>query len=84
MSVMVALMSAITLEEATEFYTAAKTAYLKALEGENYSISTGGSSRSFKRQTIEKLRADMEYWAAECSRLSQADPSIKVRYGYPI
>ena len=74
----------ITLAVATANYNAAAKAYQKALEGKSYSISAGGSTRSFGRQDIKELKAQMEYWAAEVERLSSSNTGIKIRYGFPI
>ncbi len=77
-------MAQITLTEAQSFYTQAKTAYISALGGDTYTISTGGSSRSFKRQSIKELKEQMEYWASEVDRLSLTDTGMKIRHGFAI
>lgn len=73
----------ISLADATELKNLAFTAYKSALAGKQYSISTGGTSRSFSRQEIDKLRSDYLYWSDEVSRI-ESGTGIKVRYGVPL
>ena len=74
----------LTLADATTLRDKAFTAYQAALEGSGYSISSGGTSRAFTRQAIEKLRSDYLFWCDEVSRLNGSTSGNKVRYGKPL
>ena len=52
-------MARYTLQEAEEFYYAAKSAYLNALSNKSYDVN----NRSKENQKIESLKKDMDYWA---------------------
>lgn len=57
------------LATAKEFRDTAKSAYLKAITGEQYSVSAGNANRNIKRQPLEKLRSEFERWQAEVDRI---------------
>lgn len=57
-----------TLAEAEAEYTAVRTAYLKALNAETYSQSSGGGSISVSRAKIRELRTEMNILAEEIAR----------------
>ena len=57
-----------TLAEKIVIRDRALAAYQKALDGANYSVSSGGGSRSYQRQDLQKLRAEYEYWQAEVAK----------------
>jgi len=72
---------AFTLAEVTSFYTIAKAAYENALSGDQYTIGSGGSNRSLKRQSLEKLQATMEYWQSRIDILN--GDSRKIKFATP-
>lgn len=57
------------LQNAQEMYDLWKNAYIALASGQEYSISTGGSSRTLKRGDIETVRKQMEYWEQRVSDL---------------
>ena len=71
-----------TVAQAQEEYDAVRTAYLKALKGESYSVSTGAGSRSLSRPSAETLRTQMLELEAEIGRLSRS--GMRVRGVTPI
>ena len=58
-----------TLSEAINIRDDALTAYREALKSESYGINTGGTSRNIKKQQIDKLRSEYQFWQAEVDRL---------------
>lgn len=73
-----------TLAQAEEEYTAVRTAYLKALEAESYSVSSGAGSRSLARPRSESLRKQLDQLAEEVRRLGGTYPGITVTGGTPV
>lgn len=57
-----------TLLEATEFFNAAKSAYLNALQSASYSHG----DKSKYNQKIDDLKKDMDYWARIKDSLSSS------------
>ena len=76
-------MAAITLAQAQDNLDKAQSAYQRALEGQGYSVSSGASSRSFQRQTIDSLLRQMQYWEAKVNVLSGTRSRIKYGIGAP-
>ena len=54
-----------TLIEVQEEYTAARSAYLNALNSKSYEISGGGMARSKANHDIESLKAQVDKLATE-------------------
>jgi len=73
----------LSIADLTELRDTAKVAYLIALKGKNYGLSTAGTTRSFTRQEIDKLRADFEYWDRRIDELNSGT-GMKMRYGLPL
>ena len=73
-----------TLADAQANYTAASEAYRSALSGKSYSIGSGGNSRSFTRHDIDKLRSEMNYWAATVRQLENNQNGIRFKLGLPV
>lgn len=71
-----------TLAEAQAEYTAVRAAYLKALNAESYSHSSGGGSISVSRARITELRNEMKLLSEEISRFEGS--GIKVVAVTPI
>ena len=67
----------LTIPELTELRDTTKAAYLSAVKAESYSISPGGTSRSVKRQALDKLRTDFLYWQ------TQLDKALTGKRGVP-
>ncbi len=59
-----------TLPEAQEEYTKVRTAYLKAVEAESYTIASEGATRTVSRTRSESLKKQMNELAEEIFRLS--------------
>ncbi len=59
-----------TLAEAQEEYTKVRTAYLKAVEAESYSLGAAGATRTVTRPRSESLKKQMNEVAEEIFRLS--------------
>ena len=67
-----------TLASAQEMLTAANNAYLRALDGQSYSIGSGLTTRQFTRQQISALLTQVQYWQGQVDRLSGTRRRIKV------
>lgn len=76
-------MAGITLAIAQENLNLALDAYKKALEGQGYSVSSGASSRSFQRQTVDALLRQVREWQAMVNVLSGNRSRIKYGIGAP-
>ncbi len=59
-----------TLAEAQDEYMKVRAAYLKALEAESQTISTGPGTRTVSRSRSESLKKQMHELAEEIFRLS--------------
>jgi len=58
-----------SLSEAIIIRDEALAAYRAALSGKSYSINTGGTSRNYTRQEVDKLLENYQYWQGEVQRL---------------
>lgn len=72
---------AMDLMEAKEEYEAVRKAYLNALSCQEYSLSTGGSSRMKRNHFINQLRDQMDACAKEVNKYSRG--GIKMSSGEP-
>lgn len=66
-----------TLAQAQEEYDAVRTAYLKTLAGESYSVSTGAGSRSLTRPNADTLRQHMLALEREIGQLSRNGVQVR-------
>lgn len=76
-------MALFTLAEATEYFTAAKTAYKAALSGRSYEIK----DRKLARQSIKELKKEMNKWGQYIEDLENGDNpdrSIIIRRGFAV
>jgi len=72
-----------TVTELTELRDDAKAAYLIALKGQSYGVSTAGTNRSFTRQQVNQLRLELENWDRKLDQ-ANSGTGMKVRYGLPL
>lgn len=72
-----------TAAEVAAEYTAARTAYLNALDKQSYSISEGGGSRSLSTQDVETLRAHMLALEKEYQSLTGGS-GVRIQRAIPI
>lgn len=70
-------MAGVTLAIAQENLTKANDAYQRALEGQGYSMSSGTTSRSFQRQSVDALLRQVQYWQNQVNVLSGRGSRIK-------
>ncbi|MGB0972823.1 MAG: hypothetical protein ACPGVG_17965 [Mycobacterium sp.] len=71
-----------TVAQAQEEYDAVRAAYLKALKGENVSVSTGSGSFSTSRPAANELRQQMLDLEREIARMTRG--GIRVRGATPV
>ena len=71
---------AYTLAEIEEYLTLAKAAYKKTFDANNYSISSGGNSRSIGRQKMEDLLNQIKYWEGEKTKVQNGTTGIPVKF----
>jgi hypothetical protein len=71
-----------TLKEIDGFIANLKSAYTSAISGKNYTINTGGTSRSVTRNDIVSLLNQIEYWQLEKSKLD-GDSGIPTKFITP-
>ena len=70
---------AFTLAEIEEYLTLAKAAYKKTFDANNYSISSGGNSRSIGRQKMDDLLNQIKYWESEKTKVQNGTTGIPVK-----
>ena len=63
------------LTEATEFLTLWQAAYTALIGGKNYTINTGGTSRSLTRQDLDMAKREMMYWKNYVNQLGKTNPN---------
>ncbi len=69
-----------SLAEAQAYLTALKAAYVAVISGQEYTITTGGNTRRFKRNDIETLRAEMEHWEQVVKDIQAGTRGIPVKF----
>lgn len=77
-------MAGITIAVAQDNLEKAQAAYQRALEGQGYSISSGASSRSFQRQSVDALLRQVQYWEGKVNVLSGTRSRIKYGIEAPL
>ena len=76
-------MAAYTLAEAQAKLAALKAAELQAIKGQSYSISVGGNSRNFARQSPEMLQKEIAKISAYISKLQSGHRGMDIKFGTP-
>lgn len=79
-------MSGITLAQAQARLTVYMDAEAAVLQGQSYSITTGGNVRQLTRANLAEIRSGIDYWsnkaAALESRASGRGRAVTVRPGW--
>lgn len=70
-----------TLSEAQAYLEALKAAYTAVISGQEYTIQTGGNTRRFKRNDIDVIRGEMEYWEEQISKIQAGTKGIPIKFG---
>lgn len=76
-------MPKMTLAEKQEFRDAYKAAYLATASGKEYTLSTGGTSRTVKREDSEKMRQEYLFWDGEVTKAEAGNSGIKTKFITP-
>lgn len=71
------------LTKAQEIYAKLEEAYLAVLSGKAYSITVGGNTRSFTRQSMTELRKEMNHWSSYINKLQSGKRGLDVKFGTP-
>lgn len=69
-----------SIADITELRDAAKKAWLIAVNGASYGVSTSGTNRNFTRQNLSELKSQLDYWDRRLDQISN-NTGMKIRYG---
>lgn len=75
---------AFSLAEVQEIRDKYFAALLAVIDGKEYSISTGASSRTFKRNDIDEIEKWLKYWDLELTKIQTGRRGIPIKQGTPI
>lgn len=70
-------MAGITLAQAEAKLTTWMAAMDKIAVGQNYSISTGASSRTLTRANLAEVQQQVEYWDSKVKTLTRGGISVR-------
>lgn len=78
-------MAAWNLITAQEHLAAWMLAEMNLASAQEYSINTGGSSRTLKRSDLGQVQSQIRFWRREVEKLSTDKPANgKIRFGAPV
>lgn len=70
-----------TLAEAQAIQTQLKTAYAALITGSEFSITMGGNTRRLKRQDMDQIRKEIDYFSSVIKQLENGTSGIPMKFG---